>query len=299
MTDLPKLGIISGGGAAPWRLIETCQRLGRDFFVFCLEGQADEGLASDVPHLWLPLGAGEKLRKACKEQGVKEIVMIGKVRRPSLAELKPDLWTLKILMKIGLNSLGDDGLLKAIATVFEEEGGVRVIGAHEVFSELISPAGALTSLLPDQAQLADIYRGQKVASALGVLDIGQSVVVQQGLVLGVEAAEGTEQLILRCAALRREGQGPVLVKWAKPQQDTRFDLPALGPATVAQAIEAGFCGIVFEAGRSLLIDRAAMIAAAQKAGLFLYGLNGAELQAENSDAAAGAFVPNQTLAELG
>src|ERR1700733_1087506 len=111
---LPKLAIIAGGGSAPRHLIAACQKLGREFFVICLEGQADKNLAQDLPHAWLPLGAGGKLKEVVAQHGLKELVMIGRVRRPSLLELKPDMLALKVVMKAGINMAGDDALLRAI-----------------------------------------------------------------------------------------------------------------------------------------------------------------------------------------
>jgi UDP-2,3-diacylglucosamine hydrolase len=274
MPDLSsKLGIIAGGGTVPCQLIEACRKLGRAFFVVCLEGHADSDLAKDDPHVWLPLGAGARLKELFAAEGVTDVVMIGKVRRPSLLEIKPDWFTLKVLTKIGMNSLGDDGLLSAIGKVFEEEGGVRVVGVQDVFAELLTPAGILTRAQPDESANNDIQRGIGVAKALGGADVGQSVIVQQGIVLGVEAIEGTGALIERCAGLRREGPGGVLVKLAKLQQDNRFDLPTIGPDTVAAAVKAGLRGIAIQAGRSLIAERERTIAAADEAKLFIVGLD--------------------------
>ncbi len=272
MNAASKLGIIAGGGKVARQLIAACQKLGRDFFVVCLEGHADPDLAKDVPHRWLRLGDGGKLKELFVEQGITDIVMIGRVRRPSLLEIKPDWFTVKVLAKIGMNSLGDDGLLRAIGKVFEEEGGVRVVGAHEGFADLLTPEGVLTKTQPDDDAQKDIQRGIEVAKALGAVDVGQSVVVQQGIVLGVEAIEGTDALLNRCVGLRREGPGGVLVKIAKPQQDNRFDLPTIGPETVAAAAQAGLRGIAIQEGRSLLVEREKTLAAADASGMFLMGL---------------------------
>lgn len=270
MVDFPKLGIIAGGGEAPRQLITVCQKLGRPFFVVCLEGQADPELAEALPHAWLPFGAGARLKEIFTAEQVAEVIMIGKVRRPSLLEIKPDWFTLKILTKIGMNSLGDDGLLSAIGKVFEEEG-LRVIGAQDVFADLLVLEGALTSAGPSDEARKDILRGIDVARALGRVDVGQAVIVQQGLVLGVEAIEGTDALIARCGGLRREGPGGVLVKIAKPQQDNRFDLPSIGPDTVAAVTRARLAGIAVQAGRSLIIEREKTVAAANAAGIFVTG----------------------------
>jgi DUF1009 family protein len=267
----PKLGIIAGGGTAARAVIDVCRQQGRDHFLICLEGQADANLGEGSPHVWLPLGAGAKLKALVAEQRIKELVMIGRVRRPSLLELKPDWLALKTVTKIGMNVLGDDALLRGIGKAMEEEIGVRIIGAQDIFSGLLTPEGQLGRVAPDSDVETDIARGMKVARALGAADVGQSVIVQQGLVLGVEAIEGTDALIARAAGLRRVGAGGVLVKIAKPQQDNRYDLPAIGPDTVAAVAKACLRGIVIEAGRSLLVEREKSIALADEAGLFILG----------------------------
>ena len=271
MNAYPKLCIIAGGGTAPKIVIDICRKQGRDFFVICLEGQADADTGADTPHVWLPLGAGAKLKDLVAEKQIKELIMIGRVRRPSLFELKPDWFALKAVTKIGISMVGDDTLLTGIGKVMEEEIGVRVIGAQDIFADLLTPEGQLGRIAADADAEKDIQRGLVVAKTLGTVDVGQSVVVQQGLVLGVEAIEGTDALIARCASLKREGLGGVLVKTAKPQQDNRYDLPTIGPDTIAAAIKAGLRGIVIEAGRSFLVEREKTIAMADEANIFILG----------------------------
>ena len=273
-SSAPKLGIIAGGGTAPRTLIEACQKLQRPFYVVCLEGQADKGLAADVPHMWLPFGAAAKLKALAEQEQIGEIVMIGRVRRPSLLEIKPDWLAMKVLAKIGMNMLGDDALLRAIGKAMEEESGIRIIGVQDVFADFLTPEGALGSVTPNEDAQKDIERGIKVAKALGELDVGQSVIVQQGMVLGVEAIEGTDALIQRSGTVKRQGVGGVLVKMAKPQQDNRYDLPTIGPDTIAAMVKAGLIGVVLEAGRSLLIDREKTITEANAAGIFVLGIHG-------------------------
>ncbi len=267
----PKLCIVAGGGTAPRIVMDVCRQQGRDFFLVCLEGQADAATAEGSPHVWLPLGAAAKLKDLVAEKQIKELLMIGRVRRPSLLELKPDWLTLKTVTKIGINMLGDDALLRGIGKAIEEEIGVRVIGAQDIFKDLLTPEGQLGKIMPDAEAETDITRGLAVAKALGLVDVGQAVVVQQGVVLGVEAVEGTDALITRTAAVRREGLGGVLVKIAKPQQDNRYDLPTIGPDTIMNAKQAGLRGIVIEAGRSFLVEREKTIALANEAGIFIVG----------------------------
>ena len=279
----PKLGIIAGGGTAPRQLISACERHHREFFIIALEGQADAPLTESLPHAWLSLGAGEKLRKVVAEQGIVEIVMVGRVRRPSLTELKPDWLALKVLTKIGINMLGDDALLRGVGKAIEEETGAKLIGAHEVFADLLTPMGQLGKIAADDVAAKDIARGLDVAALLGRADVGQSVVVQQGIVLGVEAIEGTDALIARAGGLQREGARGVLVKIAKPQQDNRFDLPTIGPDTVAAVAKAGLRGVAVHAGRSLFLERERAIAAADDAGIFIIGIDPEQRQGQADD----------------
>lgn len=266
------LGIIAGGGEAPKRLIAACQRHGRPFHVLALEGQTDKDIGeSETPVTWLPLGAAAAARDLAREKQVKDVVMLGRVRRPSLAEIKPDWLMLQKLMKIGLHLLGDDGLLKVIVKEIEAEG-FHVVAPQDVFSDFLMPEGVLGRHVPDELAQSDIARGLNITRALGALDVGQAAVVQQGIVLGLEAIEGTDALLRRAALLKREGPGGVLIKTCKPQQDKRFDLPSIGLSTVEEAIAAGLRGIAAEAGAALLIDREDVIKRADSAGLFIVGI---------------------------
>ena len=176
-----------------------------------------------------------------------------------------------MLARIGRAAFaGDDGLLAAVVKVLGEEG-FRVVGAHEILSEALGPAGLLSRAAPDAVAMADIRRGVAVARALGAVDVGQGCVVQQGVVLAVEAAEGTDAMLARCGGLARPGRGGVLVKLVKPGQDRRADLPTIGPETIRAAAGAGLRGVAFEAGGTILADREAAMAAADAAGVFLLG----------------------------
>ena len=137
----------------------------------------------------------------------------------------------------------------------------------------LAPLGLLTQAAPDAQAMADIARGVAVARKLGEADVGQGCVVQQGLVLAVEAIEGTDAMLARCAGLRREGPGGVLVKMSKPGQERRADLPTLGAETVRGAIAAGLRGLAFEAGGAMLAERAEAVALADAAGIFLLGFD--------------------------
>jgi UDP-2,3-diacylglucosamine hydrolase len=274
--EAPRLGIVAGGGGLPRRVVDACRTAGRDVFVLALEGAAEPATVEGVAHAWCRLGAAARGLALLRENKVTELVLAGGVRRPSLAALRPDWRAAKLFARIGYKALGDDGLLSAIVSEFEREG-FRVIGADQLLeagllAADLAPEGAFGSRHPDAQAMADIERGQRIARALGALDIGQAVVVQQGLVLGVEAIEGTDALLRRCAGLRREGSGGVLVKVEKPGQEQRADRPTIGPQTVALAAEAGLRGIAVEAGATIVLDRDEVVGAADRAGLFVVGI---------------------------
>ncbi len=271
MTHDP-LGILAGGGRLPGQIAAAAEAAGRRVFIVGLEGFADPAVISPWPHEVIRILAASRILAALREHGCKDLVLVGPVRRPSLLDLRPDAEGARILARIGRAAFaGDDGLLAAIVRVLAEEG-FRVLGAHEILNEALGSAGLLSRQAPDAVAMADIRRGITVVHALGTVDVGQCCVVQQGIVLAVEAAEGTDAMLSRCAALARPGAGGVLVKLVKPGQDRRADLPTIGPNTIRGAAAAGLRGIAFEAGGTILAQRDAAIAEADAAGLFLLGL---------------------------
>jgi DUF1009 family protein len=264
-----KLGIIAGRGDLPVRLVEAARAAGREVYVLAIKNQVEQSL-DGIPHDWIRLGAAGKALDLLRANGVVDLVFAGAVKRPSIAGMMPDARMARFLAKVAGRALGDDGVLRAIVAEFEAEG-FHVVGADDVLRGLVMARGQLGRHTPDDDAWSDIRRGIEIARAIGALDIGQSVVVQQGKVLGVEGVEGTDALIERCAGLRREGPGGVLVKAMKPNQDRRVDLPTVGPETVARAAASGLRGIAVEADNALMIDRSLVVAEADRLGLFLVG----------------------------
>jgi UDP-2,3-diacylglucosamine hydrolase len=269
----PTLGILAGGGTLPARVAVAARASGRPVFVVGLEGHAEPEVLAPFPHAMVRLGAGGLILDLLRRHRVRDLVLVGPVRRPSLLHLRPDVEGARILARIGRAAFaGDDGLLAAVVRVLSEEG-FGVIGAHEILTEALGPQGLLTRTAPDAQAMADIARGIAVVRALGAADVGQGCVVQQGLVLCVEAIEGTDAMLARAAGLAREGLGGVLVKLVKPGQDRRADLPTIGPATIRAVVAAGLRGVAFEACGTILAEREATIAAADASGVFLLGVD--------------------------
>ena len=269
-----KLGIIAGGGSIPQMLIEKCQKDNIPFSVLAIEGNADKDFfqGDNFDFRWIRLGQAGSGFKYFAQNKVTDVVMIGTICRPSLHDLLPDMRTTAFLAKVGMKALGDDGILRAIASEIEKDG-MHVKGIHEIMPDLLIPSGILTKHKPSKEDMIDIKRGAEVAYTLGQLDVGQSVVVQQGLVLGVEGIEGTDKLIMRCKEYKRKGKGGVLVKLRKPQQDMRLDLPTIGMQTIENAHNSGLKGIAVHTGNGLIVEQAKTIALADKYGMFIIGVN--------------------------
>ena len=269
-----KLGILAGGGVLPRLLVDACREQQRPVFVLAFEGFTESETTANVAHAWVRLGAAGKGLQCLRDAGVEDLVLAGPIRRPSMSDLRPDMTGLKLFARTGGKAMGDDGLLRAVIRMLEEDEGFRVIGVDDVVAGITAPAGPLGRYLPDATADRDIGRGVEVLHALGVADVGQAAVVQDGIVLGVEAVEGTDALLQRCAALRREGPGGVLVKLSKPGQEKRADLPTIGVDTVARVRDAGLRGIAIEAGVTLVLSRAKVIQEADASEIFVMGLPG-------------------------
>lgn len=273
-SNLP-IALFAGKGDLPRTLIDVFQSQNRPFIVIAFKGQTEEALVEDLPHAWVSFGEIGKISKYISENKVKEIVMAGTMSRPAMSEIKPDWEGVKWLAKIGIKALGDDSLLKSIISMIEEQG-YRVVGPDTILNDLLAPEGRLTTSVPDEQAWRDIGRGVEILSALGPVDVGQAAVIQEGLVLGIEAIEGTDALIKRAGDLRRSGLGGVLIKVAKLQQEKRVDLPTIGLETIYSATRAGLRGIAFEAGRTLFLNQKEAIQEANQKGLFLIGLSSSQ-----------------------
>ncbi len=271
MEFLPKsLGVVAGGGYLPKRLIDFCDQNNIPVFIIGFEGQTSPDILRNHESLVMRLGQSGSIIKILKEKNLKDLVLIGSIERPSAWDLRPDLYTAKFFAGIGFRALGDDGLLKAIRGKLEEEG-FSIHGIHELIPELLMPQGTISAVVPDPEQTKSIALGMKAARELGQADIGQAVVVREGIIVGKEDKKGTDSLIRRCANETAIRSG-ILVKTCKPQQDRKLDLPTIGPRTVRLCAEMGYAGIAVEAGSVLLVDESEVRRLANDNNLFVVGI---------------------------
>jgi len=272
------LAILAGGGSMPIHVAEAAVAQGRPVHIVALKRSASEAVRA-FPHTWVNIGQVGRILSAFKQNGCKELVIIGSVRRPNFGELRVDWGTV-----INLNGLlklrtagGDSSLLGRITTFFEAKG-MHVSGAHEIAPDLLAARGPLGRLKPNQPTEADIELGRKAVATFGALDIGQAVVVARGHIIAVEAAEGTDAVVERCKDLKKWSLGRgsprvgVLVKCAKPGQDRRIDLPSIGPETVRRVAEARLTGIAVAAGDVLIAEREEVVRLADRLGIFIVGI---------------------------
>jgi len=273
----PKLGIIAGGGDLPRELIAECRRTDRDYFVVALKGHADANTVLNSPHEWVRLGAAGRSIRVLRREGVTEVVLAGAVARPSLFQLCPDFWTVLFFIQSGVANKGDNSLLQALVNTLETKEGFGVVGVHTLLPSLLARTGVLSSKGPDSGSNEDIRVAWAAALELGASDLGQSVVVRNGLVLARETASGTAAMLASISPDERGMATGVLVKVSKPGQEQRADLPTIGPNTIAQVAKAGLAGIAIEADQSIILNKNETISAANDAGIFLDVRSGSEI----------------------
>jgi len=275
-------GLIAGSGVFPLRVAESARRSGLRVIAVAHEGETDRSIVDLCDSVtWVKLGQLGKIVDALQAGGVKEAAMAGGLPKASLfGGLHPDLRALRLLPR--LRSYETDSLLRSIAEAFESEG-IRIVDPLEVCHDLATREGPYASRLPTEAMRSDIALGFRIAKALGGAEAGQSVCVKGGMVVAIEAMEGTDRCIRRAGELA--GKGVVVVKVAMPQQDLRFDAPCVGPGTIRSCVEIGASCLAFEAGRTVMLDEATVRTMADAGRLAVVGVTGA---ASREDDARGA-----------
>lgn len=276
--DAGPVAIICGGGTFPFTVADALIKGGRKVVLFALKGWADPERVKAYPHHWAHVTQLGRFLRLARREGCRDVIFIGTVLRPSFTQLiNFDLGTLRALPgAIRYFYGGDNHLLTGMARLLEGYG-FRLVGAHEVAPDILVQEGVFGQIKPSARDLDDIAYGLEVLRAIGPLDIGQGVVVANRHVIAVEAAEGTDQMLARVAELRRVGRfrAPlgtgVLVKAPKPDQDRRFDLPSIGPATVDGVIAAGLAGLAVAAGGTIVATPQIVVEKADRAKVFVVG----------------------------
>jgi DUF1009 family protein len=263
------IGLIAGKGQFPLLFAQAARSHGVEVIAAAHRGETDPALASLVQELhWVYVGQLGKIIRIFKKAGVQRAVMAGGISRGRLfKEFRPDLRALSVVRRAGAGK--DDRLLRAVAAELESEG-ITVVPSTLFLDDLLAPAGQISRRAPSPEELQDIDLGLQVAREVGRLDIGQCVVVRRQVVVALEAIEGTDDTIRRGGSLA--GPGTVVVKISKPHQDLRFDVPAVGPETIAAMKEVGAAVLAVESGKTLIFNRQEMLKAANQAKIAVWGL---------------------------
>ena len=271
------LALICGAGSLPLAVADYVAARGRPVLLFPLQGIARPEDYANRPHTWVRLAMFGAFARVARAAGCHELVMIGSLVRPSFWQVRFDMTTLMLLPRIAAAFHGGDDHILSSGVKLIEEQGFRVLGAHEVAPEILVPEGPLTRAQPSERDRADIALGLDYLRATGPFDVGQAVVVSGKHVQAVEAAEGTDGMLNRIAELRASGRvrtpagSGVLVKAPKLGQDLRFDMPSIGPRTVEGVVHAGLAGIAVVAGSTVVAESEQLIAAADRAKIFVVG----------------------------
>jgi len=266
-----KIGLIAGNGRFPLLFAEEARKSGVQVIAVAHVGETDPGIEAIADQVtWIRVGQLGRIIRAFRSAGVTDAVMAGGIKKMRIFDARPDLRSLKILARI--RERKDDVILRAFAEELEREQ-IMIRDSTLYLSALLADRGEMTRAL-SRSEREDIRWGWRLAKEIGRLDIGQCVVVKEGVVLAVEAIDGTDATIRRGGALT--SGGAVIIKVLKPQQDTRFDLPAVGPATIEVMREVKASVLAVEANRTLLIDRPDLLHRAKEANIALVGWSDGE-----------------------
>lgn len=275
MTESATLAVVAGAGRLPSLFARSVRARGRRVHVVALRELSEPAVAGEADSCeWLHLGEFARMLSSFAGAGAREVALAGKVPKAFLWQrrdaVRPDAKALAFLG--ALKERNDDSLLGTIADLLAAEG-VALASQLEIAPELVAPRGQIAGRAASEAELADVAFGLPIARALGGLDVGQSVVVQGRAVLALEAIEGTDAAIARGLSFAERGQPACVVKTAKPRQDPRFDVPAIGLGTLRAIVAGGGSALAVEAGRTLVLDREELAREAERAGIAVLGVD--------------------------
>jgi len=262
-----KIALIAGALDLPLLTRDALRANGWDVFVIGLKNFCDPRLE---PDLIIRLGAGGTAAKEMKKRGIKLLTFVGAIGHPNLSDIRPDLWSILVLLSVIKNQRGYDSMAVALNQGLEKRG-FSVVAAQDLAPSLtFETAGIKTKTKPTDRDKKDIERAISVSHTIGSADIGASVVVDKQ-VFAVEAAEGTARMLQRVVEMRakRRGKSGVFAKMTKPDQDLRIDIPAIGVDTVNAVAAAKLRGIIVNAKTCFIVDKPAVINAANRAGIFI------------------------------
>lgn len=264
-----KIGLIAGNGRFPIIFTENAKGIGLHVIAVAHIGETISDISGIADKtFWVRVGELGKIIKIFKDEGISDVVMAGGIKKTRLfTDVRPDLRSLLLLARLKNNN--DDGILRGIAAELEKEG-ITVRESTLYLSALLAQKGLMTRRKPTKDEMADIEFGWEIAKGIGKYDIGQCIVVKKKTVLAIEAVDGTDETIRRGGRLGKEGG--VVIKTCKPQQDLRFDIPAIGPDTISAMTEVFATVLAVEAGKTILLDKEEIIRKAEECNISIIGI---------------------------
>ena len=271
--DIPnKIAIIAGQGRLPRELYDACIKNNIQTYIIGLEEQIDMKFFEGVDVELIPIHSVSLIIKSIKSKNITNIMLGGRVKRAAIPKLILDFKGAKLFASIIRHGLSDGSLTRTIINFLEKQG-FTVLSPEIVAHEILADRGNMTNIPFRKSHMQDMERGYQMLNEICKLDVGQALIIQNGLILGVEAVEGTDELIKRCGAIKQKFDiDPVLVKICKPRQDKRIDMPCIGEITIKHMNESGISGIALQAGSCIILNKNKTIDLANQTGIFIYGL---------------------------
>jgi len=265
-----RYGLIAGSGRFPMLALESARKLGHDVTVIAIQEEASREVETLAPRChWISLGQLSKLIEILKQEGIAEVVMCGQVKHAKIfSSIRPDWRLVKLLA--ALPSKNTDGLIGGVIKVLEDEG-IHLRDSTLLLKPMLAGAGVMTRRKPGKDEMAGVKYGRRVANALAGFDVGQSVAICERACVALEAMEGTDAMLRRAASLAN-GRPLALIKVARRREHLLFDVPVVGLGTIPVMKETGTTVLAVEAGRTLMLDKAETIQAADEAGIAIVGL---------------------------
>jgi len=273
-----KVGLIAGDGSFPLEVAKSISQKNKEIFIIAIKGSASKDIER-YPHLWIRIGQIGKAIRALKENNCKELILIGGVKKPNVWLLNPDFGALKLFFKLIILPIkGDASILKTLLNFLEKDNKFKVVGAEKYISYLLMSKGLIAGEKINEQANIDIDIAVENCKNIGSKDIGQACVVVNGQIIASEDSSGTDKMLrgIISKEIRFNNEG-VLVKLAKPIQDRRVDLPAIGMKTIKLAKEIGLCGIAIEEKSSFISNKERVIKFANKNNIFIFGLSNEKL----------------------
>lgn len=269
-----KIGIIAGSGILPKHIYNSCVEKSINCHILGIEKQITTSFFDDIEYKTFSLHAVSKILNYLKEHNIQHIIFAGRVKRTNISKLLFDSKGAKLFTMIMKNGIADNSILTTIIKFFEKEGLI-VISPEEIISDMFAIKGNMTEEIDiSKESYTDIWDGFKILKGISQFDVGQALIIQNGLVLGIEAAEGTNELIKRCKQIKQKNikHKPILIKICKSNQDKRIDLPCIGSKTIELLYKYKFGGVALESSLSLILDKPKTIKKAKEHKIFIYGV---------------------------